>query len=426
MILNKNSINLGYLFPRKDIQQAKVKQLLAELETRQLEVSLMLTAIKKIKTNQLTFFDSLVGDCKCQTRTSFILDLKKESLFEEILNESAYLEKLKQKLYNITTLIDFNNFKQIQKLTTQLINQSLFQFLEKANIIYTPNKIIKDISYCLLTKLNKKEFYQITNITISSNKFNKLTVFAKKEICKLSLQYEHALAQKFCSLDIQKSLEQVETKGICSMTSFFPSFKPIFAKMKALQETFVLKKTIFCLCGGVQKNEFEIFNSNKKKFISISLQNIDLEQPSMIIYGFQFPGSFNTLKKLLNLPAHEMSIPKHAQTSCQCPITNQFNPKIFNIEEAILANFAQHPQFTNDSQIDFEGLKLLNSELHKEYEWLKTLSGFSMSDMSKFCIDHIYPSTIQDALNNDSPSITTSKTTHIPISQPEQRLEKII
>ena len=94
---------------------------------------------------------------------------------------------------------------------------------------------------------------------------------------------------------------------------------------------------------------------------------------------------------------------------CKCSNITEEITTINNIEESITAFFAQHPQFTNHAQIDWQGLGLVDSDLHKEYEYLNTLPGYSVNDMSKFCIDHIYPATIKEALESDSPSIVANK-----------------
>lgn len=135
------------------------------------------------------------------------------------------------------------------------------------------------------------------------------------------------------------------------------------------------------------------------------------EKPVMVIYGFQFLGSFDKLKKTLNIPLDEISIPKPYHFACKCSI-HFHEPIIDNIEQGILSNCVHHSQFSTEAEIDWQGLGLLSSDLHKEYEFLKTLAGFSTSDMSKFCINHIYPSTIKEALGCDSPSIIENVTEH--------------
>lgn len=73
---------------------------------------------------------------------------------------------------------------------------------------------------------------------------------------------------------------------------------------------------------------------------------------------------------------------------------------LYDFSEAILANFAQHEQFTNEAEIPWTDLGLENSQLKKEYDRLRALSGYSLDDMSKFCIRHIYPSTVGQELED--------------------------
>ena len=47
-------------------------------------------------------------------------------------------------------------------------------------------------------------------------------------------------------------------------------------------------------------------------------------------------------------------------------------------------------------------LVLTNSDLKKEFDYLNTLPGYNINDMSKFFINHIYASTIEQALEDQS------------------------
>ena len=90
-------------------------------------------------------------------------------------------------------------------------------------------------------------------------------------------------------------------------------------------------------------------------------------------------------------------IPHEFRKSCTCKKPSKENP-VKSFDEAIMAFFAQHPQFTNGAEINWQGLGLENSDLKKEFDHLLTLPGFSRENMSVFQINHMYASTIADVL----------------------------
>jgi len=102
---------------------------------------------------------------------------------------------------------------------------------------------------------------------------------------------------------------------------------------------------------------------------------------------------------------------------CHCAHPTKQQP-IKCIETAIMAFFAQHPQFANGATIDFEKLELSDSTFKKEYDSLLTLDGFSMKDMSEFHIVHMYADTIQEVL------LSTQQIINSLIVQPDNNVIK--
>ena len=406
---------IGYFLPRPNISRLRINDITQELALYLIEAKIMLQAIQSIKKQEIILFDSTIGDRKCQTRASMLIDC---------INKLQNLNKEEQLIENMQSKIDIllntiNNYKveECIQLIKILKNQSIEEYISHYKINYTASENLKLLSLCLISTYDKENLMALINFNLTPSKTTKLLNFgAKATLCKLSIDYERELAQEYNLQDIAKCLNQIEKKGFCSMTAFFPSFKPIFEKMKHKQQPFAKKTTHFCLCGGVIKNCFEIFNFENGKWIERPEIISYKEKPIMVIYGFQYLGSFNQLKTTLNIPLEEISIPKQYHRKCTC--NNIFKePIIENIEQAILSCFASHPQFTTDAQIDWKGLGIEDSDLHREYEFLKTLNCLNTTDMGKFCINHIYAATIKEAIECDSPSI------HINITEQQKDLK---
>ena len=108
--------------------------------------------------------------------------------------------------------------------------------------------------------------------------------------------------------------------------------------------------------------------------------------------------------------------------SCRMSSISSFsNNNTFDLKTSFLAAFAQHPQFINNSEINFKELGLENSLIHQEYNYLLSLPGCSINDMSILYLDHAYPSTIADALKEDSLFTieTNASIPALPLSQPD-------
>jgi len=408
------------LFRQKVITNPKVTNLIQSLEIHLIETNIILKAIDSFSNKKLVLFDSIVGDRKCQTRASMILDLAQDlaqndtSLQDELKNETPII---KQTIFQTNSLL--NKLKtlkhlELKQLSLELQELTLNEYLIQHKLIYHPTFNIKLISLCYFTTLTLDQMLTETNNLLSSNKLNKLLISAKKELCKLSIDYEQTLAQKYDSTDNALCLEQIEEKGICTMTSFYNSFRAILKKMKQRDQSFIKKIILFCACGGIQKKITKFFKNHKNSFIEQPISERS-HQAAMIFEGYQFPGSLTQLKQILNVPMDEAYVPKQYHKPCLCDIPSE-PQKIGNTEEAIMAFFAQHPQFTNDAEIKFDSLEPMVLNLYQEYEYFKSLPGFSEKDMSYLYLDHIYPSTINDVLEQDDIS---SSNIAMPIIQPQ-------
>lgn len=396
------------LFRQKYVTNPKVTNLINTLEIHLIEIKIILKAIRAFSDKKLLLFDSVVGDRKCQTRTSMIIDLIENEQFLKKEFEKEYDCIIKKQIETTNLLHKIKNFKfiDLKNLSIGLQKSTLNEYLIKHNLIYKPFFDLKLISLCYFTTLSLDQMSTETDHLLSSNKLSKLLISAKKELCQLSIDYEQNLSRKYDCLRNALCLQQIEEKGICSMTSFYNSFRSILKKMKVKNQSFIKKTILFCSCGGIQKKVTKYFKPLKDKFVEQTIDNSARDQAIMVLEGYQFPGSLSQLKQILSVPTEEAYIPLSYQKLCFCKKPS--NPKTSkDPESAILAFFAQHPQFTNNTEINFNDPNLFNSELHQEYNYLKSLPGFSENDMSYLYLDHCYPSTIKDFLEKDSLSITT-------------------
>lgn len=75
-------MELGYLLKRADILPSsgiRLRDLTRELHVHLFELNVLEQALRIFLKKELSYFDSLVGDWKCQVRASMIVDLMDES-----------------------------------------------------------------------------------------------------------------------------------------------------------------------------------------------------------------------------------------------------------------------------------------------------------------------------------------------------------
>ena len=231
----------------------------------------------------------------------------------------------------------------------------------------------------------------------NSNKINQLVDLAKLKLCYLSIDYEQNLAKSYGTKEEQVALSQVERNSCYRMTSFFPSFKVVLNKMQYQEQLMFFKLIVFCDCGGIQNIRTKVIKIIDNEFIIDSYSSKYSNKIAMIVEGYQFQGSLSELKKILHVPEYEAFIPEDFYKHCFC---NKNKLVQLNMKKSIMAVFAQHAQFTNNEDIDFYNLGLMKSQLKKEYDYLKTLSGFSINNMENLHIDHIYPNVISDEMKS--------------------------
>lgn len=398
-LMHNSQEKIGYFLKRNNISNINIKDLIQELHILRFEANIMLQALNHFKHKKLSAFDCLVGDCKCQARTAMILDLIHNNHFSESKTDT-YLLIINESITKITGLLQrINSSHQTEKqLLAQKLKQiTILEYFNQNDISFNTSDNLILISLCFLTT-------PVNNITtfndyesISTNKIKCLLIKAKITLCDLTIQYEKLLAQQYGCSDEQKILTQIESKGFCSMTALMPGFKHILNKVKHLNHFIVKKTTIFCICGGIINTNIKLLQGMNEYFIHIPISDELQDQAVMVIEGYQFSGSFAQLKNILGISQDETLIPIEFYKNCNCANPSKINP-INNTQTAFLASLTQHPQFTTSANIDFEGLGLLDTNIHQEYTHLIAQQGYCRNNMQKYYVRHIHPSTIKDAL----------------------------
>lgn len=400
-----NSINMnkpiGLFIKRKNSLLPTSDNLHKELLLYLLEIQIMLEATDTLINKKLKKLDCLVGDWKCQSRASMIQDLfnTKKDLFNILETSKKDLTTLQTKIQNLVNNFDIKNNKFNGKIIKKFKYESMLNFIEEYKIEFTPYKELTFISLCFLIYSPKEKIHELTLNQVSNKQIKKIIEIAKKTLCQLSIDYEQNLAKTYGSNEEQKILTQVETNAFCSMTSAIPGFKHILQKIKVQNQQCLMRTFIFCGCGGIQNIKIQLFKPKNCKFEEI-MNFARSDEPSMILDGYQFPGSFEQLKKNLNVPTEESLIPQKFYKKCTCNNPTAQYP-IQDMEKAMLASLAQHPQFTNGASIKFKELELEGSEIEKEYLQLKSQPGYCRNNMSKFFAYHVYASTIADVLKEE-------------------------
>jgi hypothetical protein len=407
----------GYFLPRPNITNLRLNDIILELKLYYLEAFVLHSTLTHIENNQYRAFDCTVGDRKCQTRASMIVEavqhLKNRNFEFDIDGE---MQLYKGRLEDLKTLIDeIKNYSAVQcaEVVKKFKLQTVQTFIKEMDLGAEPNKDLSFLGLCLISQLKPQEIDQIIDEKLSHNKHTRLINFgAKAKLCELSIQYERQLSLDYKLKEVSAALEQVLHKGFCSMTAFYPSFIPILTNLKAKNISFVKKTSHFCNCGGLLGESTFIYQFIKNRWTVVEPSMVAADELVISIYGFQFNGSFLELKRILNIEPHEISIPLSFQVQCQCSEKTVFERGLkepsFNVETAILSCFAVHSQFTNEDEIDFKGLNLESSQLLKEYQNYKSIEGCGAVNMKAFSINHIYASSLTEALSEPSPSVLSS------------------
>ncbi|MBP9764781.1 hypothetical protein KBD08_00410 [Candidatus Babeliales bacterium] len=389
---------LGLLVKRNNYPYARFYALSVRAQTSLLEVDLLLYALHSVVRKKLDVFDCSVGDNKCQIRVLKLLEFLSE------LNDGVVVRLQKNLLELRFRLIDFLESvsdrcsiryrDNKRKFETLKKHHTMQDILEMFGLSMTLEHDFIMLGLSVFSAMSMDQIREVIPNQLSPGKINDLLHFAKRQLSMMSVEYEQHLAQLTMKPDLEKALSKVESRGFVFMTGFFPGLKVLVEKIKNKHQVIVIKNIIICDCGGIRLYEYTAFKAYNGTFEKIGIEESD--DVVAVHEGYQFPGSLERLKELNNITIELGSQLFKQLKYCLCHSDLNRAQFLGNIEEVILANGAHHPQFANGAEIDWAGLE--HSDLKKEYDYLKTLPGYGIDDMSKFCIRHIYASTMAQVL----------------------------
>lgn len=415
---------IGYFIQRANINSILIDDFIRELENNHFELQVMQVAAQSFQANQILSFDALVGDWKCQTRASMILDLAamKETINVRLSDDLIMIHQIVNRTQELLDQIKHYSHIQRQELRQELKGRYVSDIMKMYHLNYVPSEELNFLSLCFLITAKNSQLPIFSAHQVSHNKMKFLINTVKKTLCKISIEYEQKLATLYGSREDQIAIQQIEHQHVQQMTSLFVGFRSIFKKMEDKHQFFVVHSTVFCVCGGIQKIDLTYFKFIKGDWTDLSVPN-DMDQAVMVIQTYQFPGSLVKLQNILGeVSAHDplVGFPPEYLHVCSC-VQPTIHKTVESMKEGlmaffaqhhrlltdgavleteIMAFFAQHSQFTNGAPIDFQGLGLMDSDLKREYDYLLTLDGFSIHDMSRFWIRHMYAATVQEVMQD--------------------------
>jgi len=124
--------SIGCLYQRKNIVNPKVQDLFQALYLHLLESNIMLKSIDLFKDIKLECFEAVVGDRKCQIRTSMFIDLidNHASALLEFEQEKLFIQDLISKVNEQIKHISELNQIQLKHFTQQLKNNGIPHYFE--------------------------------------------------------------------------------------------------------------------------------------------------------------------------------------------------------------------------------------------------------------------------------------------------------
>jgi hypothetical protein len=399
--LCKEHKKLGMIFIQKDFLLYNLTELSIALEIHLLEVKILKNAIELYLLKKFKKLDAVVGDAKCQVRASILLDMINEGDLNSIDLKQHYnnLDKIYFELKDFLEILKSNEHQKRKTILNKIIGLTVYDILQLCNWNYVIPHHLFFVGLSFFSSLSFEKALEISENYLGSSRLKKLWFSTKKQLSLISIDYEQALAKKYGNSEIQKILEFIQTKGFCSMTAVYPSFIPIWNKIKDKKQL-ILKNTFYlCRCGGLREITNELFQANENKKIEKIKLKKEQNDIVFVMENYLFAGSYNEFEKIYNFSLDQSIFDILDLKLCSCSKFLIISD-IENFDEAVLANFAQDRQFTNDAEIPWAELGLENSGLKKEYDYLKTLPGYSLNDMSKFLITHIYASTLEQELED--------------------------
>lgn len=386
-------------------KKTSIDQYVQELKIAKLSSQVLQKTIAAIVAGEYKLFDGTIGDCKCQTRTSMLLDFA--TLFKKKSPElQADFNQLQQIEQTATTMVDeiapqkppmvaeptpaappTMSHSARQALSMKLKEQTLREVFAEKQLLYTPSPELKVAAQCFVTR---PENQAMANSDLAKSTAESLVKQCKAELCAQSIAHEQTLAQTYCGQDVQAALTHVVQKGQTTMTGFFPAIKPVLAKMITARQAIQLQQETYCSdCSGLQDTSRYCFASDGQQFQPT--KTLPPDEIVMVIVGNQYEGSLDCLKAKLGIDPKTTYIPLAYKKPCSCTTKPPRKPLALPVEEILLRGAAEHAQYITGEPIPFEKLGIQGSNLEQEYMSRRQAAGFGIENMACFCIDHIYP-----------------------------------
>ena len=308
-------------------------------------------AMSAFAQGRLDLFDPLGGDNACQIRAAKICDL-----FNRFMEDFAFACQIRQMQENPS----------IQALDDDL------SFLVNSYFLQHNKKKDGSGSEKIDPKMGAKEF------GISASKALEICKYAQASLSKFSVQYVQELAE----LNKPRLLPLVSENCVLKDKQG-RTMAPCFFAMK------ILMKTIPCIV--LKCKEFA--------------EDMEVRQTSIVYQAFGGKKKFHRIIEKEQIPEDMEKIPVVVMEGIA---KREFNaPDILDqiasipLKTLVLANAAAHSQYAQeyrDATIPFpSGLERQEEKMQKMKETAEQL-GCSLANPLLFCIDHIYASTLKEAI----------------------------
>lgn len=320
-------------------------------------------ALEAFQKGELKQFDALVGEEACQLRAKKILDLykSKETLSNEI---TKVIEESKRAdaLFQVKKLVKKISFEEAFGSHHLIVSDNI-RFIVLAYLLTQTKKEIQfhDRFYHIKDRTDLEWLQK--NYELTQSQAKKIRETAEVQLASLSCDY---------ILSLKENLPEREFEGKRCV--------PCFPSIQVLLESMIQNKQKFLIEVKLGNNERESCgkiqllyapNPEKTGFEQLQIDSQSPKTPLIVFAG----NSLNENHKNDTIELFKKQI-------------GEYNP-----EELILANSAQHSSYPGR----VEDMSLLTEERQKYIDFADK-EGCKPDNMRLFCLDHIYPSTLEKEL----------------------------
>lgn len=299
-------------------------------------------AVQFLAQNALEHLDALVGDCSCQIRAFFLLQIHRK-----FKNNETFTDDEKEFL-------------------------ALTRFLTRS----------KKITFCPFSYKHLHETHDFNRVVenCSITKGKELIRVTQNRLAELSVNFMQNLSLSIDDAELQKSLRCTVLDSKCFKRKICPAYpvmKTILMNMLHNDYPLFIKMLRFCSCANKYHELSFFYKPHGNSFSLASMKDNDLENPALIITGY----------------SQAETSPASADETCSNIEEFKNNFKNVDIKTTLLAWFANHPQYVGDFknfEIPYDELQLpsLKTEManHKKI--------YLMERDTFFSVYHIYASSL--------------------------------